>query len=247
MGMLRDEFGREADGYTSSLAEPVLTAIVCNSSLLRAGLWQLLSGTRFVVPDPSREGMASTHSEAPALFIVNVTESRQQTLDLVRGTKGQHPNARVALVADQFDLDLILSGATAGVDSFCLTTRGHDILLNVLELTMIGEKVLPGTVLQSLLDQTQSLACAGQTAVSNEQTHRDPRVNKLSPRETVILHSLMDGDANKVIARKLDIAEATIKVHLKSILRKIGAANRTQAAMWANQNLRVADQPSLNT
>jgi two-component system nitrate/nitrite response regulator NarL len=56
----------------------------------------------------------------------------------------------------------------------------------------------------------------------------------------------MGGEANKVIARKLEITEATIKVHVKSILRKIGAANRTQAAMWANENLSTADRPVLN-
>ena len=58
----------------------------------------------------------------------------------------------------------------------------------------------------------------------------------------MILQSLMGGDANKVIARRLDITESTIKVHVKSILRKIGAANRTQAAMWANENLRAAEK-----
>jgi two-component system nitrate/nitrite response regulator NarL len=47
----------------------------------------------------------------------------------------------------------------------------------------------------------------------------------------------MQGEPNKVIARKLEVTEATIKVHVKAILRKIGAANRTQAAMWANENL----------
>jgi two-component system, NarL family, nitrate/nitrite response regulator NarL len=57
----------------------------------------------------------------------------------------------------------------------------------------------------------------------------------------------MGGEANKVIARKLEITEATIKVHVKSILRKIGAANRTQAAMWANENLRVTEKlPLIN-
>jgi two-component system nitrate/nitrite response regulator NarL len=111
---------------------------------------------------------------------------------------------------------------------------------------MLGETILPGTVLQVLLDQTQSVAGAGQIAVANEQTPPDPRVNKLSPREAVILHSLMGGDPNKVIARKLDITEATIKVHVKSILRKIGAANRTQAALWAVQNLGLTDRPSLS-
>lgn len=81
---------------------------------------------------------------------------------------------------------------------------------------------------------------------TSEHSAPDPRVEKLSPRETVILQSLMGGEANKVIARKLEITEAMIKVHVKSILRKIGAANRTQAAMWANENLRPADRPFLS-
>ena len=60
---------------------------------------------------------------------------------------------------------------------------------------------------------------------------------KLSEREIAILRCLMRGDANKVIGRKLQLAEATVKVHIKSILRKIRLANRTQAAIWAQTNL----------
>jgi two-component system nitrate/nitrite response regulator NarL len=50
------------------------------------------------------------------------------------------------------------------------------------------------------------------------------------------LNRLIEGDSNKVIARKIDIAEATVKVHIKAILRKIHVQNRTQAAIWAMSN-----------
>jgi two-component system nitrate/nitrite response regulator NarL len=53
----------------------------------------------------------------------------------------------------------------------------------------------------------------------------------------------MHGDSNKAIAHRLGLAEATIKVHIKSLLRKIHAANRTQAAMWAQQHLPMDIQP----
>ena len=59
------------------------------------------------------------------------------------------------------------------------------------------------------------------------------RKRKLSEREVQILDSLVKGHANKVIARACAISEATVKVHMKSILRKIKVANRTQAAVWA--------------
>ncbi len=64
----------------------------------------------------------------------------------------------------------------------------------------------------------------------------------LSDRETQILQCLVEGCANKLIARRLDIAEATVKVHIKGLLRKINVSNRTQAAIWA-LNQSVAARP----
>ena len=63
----------------------------------------------------------------------------------------------------------------------------------------------------------------------------------LSEREAQILDGLVKGHANKVIARTCDITEATVKVHMKSILRKIRVDNRTQAAIWAMENGYAAD------
>jgi two-component system, NarL family, nitrate/nitrite response regulator NarL len=65
---------------------------------------------------------------------------------------------------------------------------------------------------------------------------------KLSEREGQILDGLVKGHANKVIARTCDITEATVKVHMKSILRKIQVANRTQAAIWALEHGYPADE-----
>ena len=65
--------------------------------------------------------------------------------------------------------------------------------------------------------------------------------HSLSEREVQILDGLVKGHANKVIARTCDIAEATVKVHMKGILRKIRVDNRTQAAIWAMENGYAAD------
>jgi two-component system nitrate/nitrite response regulator NarL len=64
---------------------------------------------------------------------------------------------------------------------------------------------------------------------------------RLSEREAQILDGLVRGHANKVIARSCDITEATVKVHMKSILRKIQVENRTQAAVWALEHGHSAD------
>ncbi len=69
----------------------------------------------------------------------------------------------------------------------------------------------------------------------NEQVHqaRTSYTPQLSARQQSILGCLIQGDSNKTIARKMAIAEATVKVHVKAILRKIRVHNRTQAAIWA--------------
>jgi DNA-binding CsgD family transcriptional regulator len=59
---------------------------------------------------------------------------------------------------------------------------------------------------------------------------------RLSARQQSILHCLVEGDSNKAIARRMAMAEATVKVHVKAILRKIRVHNRTQAAIWAMHN-----------
>ena len=59
---------------------------------------------------------------------------------------------------------------------------------------------------------------------------------QLSSREIAILERIVRGDSNKLVARFFNIAEPTVKAHVKAIFRKLGASNRTQAAMWAVNN-----------
>jgi two-component system nitrate/nitrite response regulator NarL len=79
----------------------------------------------------------------------------------------------------------------------------------------------------------------------NDDSRRMPMLQnrpRLSEREAQILDGLVKGYANKMIARSCDITEATVKVHMKSILRKIQVANRTQAAVWALEHGHSGDQ-----
>ena len=80
---------------------------------------------------------------------------------------------------------------------------------------------------------TKSAANGSLAARSNGHADSTQNGPRLSEREAQILDGLVKGHANKTIARTCDITEATVKVHMKSILRKIQVANRTQAAVWA--------------
>jgi two-component system, NarL family, nitrate/nitrite response regulator NarL len=100
-----------------------------------------------------------------------------------------------------------------------------EALTQSLNLVLLGEKVFP-TSLAALL-----ISGPVDNVVEMPGGRRG-----LSERENQILRSLLKGESNKMIANRLGITEATVKVHLKTVLRKIGAANRTQAAIWALNN-----------
>jgi two-component system nitrate/nitrite response regulator NarL len=123
---------------------------------------------------------------------------------------------------------------------------------------MLGEVVFPSAAFLSAISDTRSEADPADTkeiaAITTvlpghitfgSEAHESP-IRTLSSRESEILQCLMQGAPNKVIARKLDVAEATVKVHIKAILRKIRVANRTQAAMWAVNHLSAGRSETLS-
>jgi two-component system nitrate/nitrite response regulator NarL len=110
----------------------------------------------------------------------------------------------------------------AGADGFLAKTVSPEALVQSLQLVMMGEKVYP-TNLASLLAE------AGAPVPQDS-------LRGLSAREQEILHLLVTGASNKAIAIRLGITEATVKVHLKTVLRKVDVGNRTQAAVWALNN-----------
>jgi two-component system nitrate/nitrite response regulator NarL len=82
-------------------------------------------------------------------------------------------------------------------------------------------------------DDTDDDVEAARETLRNVDNNKAPH---LSARQRLILRCLIEGDPNKIIARKINITEATVKVHIKAILRKIRVQNRTQAAIWAMTN-----------
>jgi two-component system nitrate/nitrite response regulator NarL len=116
---------------------------------------------------------------------------------------------------------------------------------------MLGETVFPPAFLSFALDRNHEHEATPpnegeRTIVVTEKT---PIAPHLSPREKAILSCLIEGNSNKCIARKIDTAEATVKVHVKAILRKIRVQNRTQAAIWGMNNgslVRVANGHALS-
>jgi two-component system, NarL family, nitrate/nitrite response regulator NarL len=105
----------------------------------------------------------------------------------------------------------------------------RDSLLKTLELVFMDQRIftIPRSIATTATESTSNNNGLSKIVVEPDSN------GSLSPRERQILNSLAEGKSNKVIARQYGLAEATVKVHLKAVLRKIGKHNRTQAAIWA--------------
>jgi two-component system nitrate/nitrite response regulator NarL len=133
----------------------------------------------------------------------------------------------------------MVSAFAAGANLYFANSVSCDALIKALELVMLGETILPPQLFAVIGNgqERKGMRPIRQRvhgdAAQRTQADNTPR---LSGRETSILRCMVAGDSNKVIARKIDITEATVKVHVKAILRKIRVHNRTQAAIWAMNN-----------
>lgn len=223
-------------------ALPVQTILVCKNSMLREGLKHTLAGTRFAVQAETVLDAPYTSEVAPALYIVDIHLHQSGTADFVKNLKECREDARIVVLAEEFDQEGMMSIMQAGADGYCLSTVACEVLVKYLDLVLMGETVFPAAALLSNLTNSDR-SYRVDRAASSETVEALPAISvgapirTLSSREAEILHCLMQGAPNKIIARKLDVAEATVKVHIKAILRKIRVTNRTQAAMWAVAHL----------
>jgi Response regulator containing a CheY-like receiver domain and an HTH DNA-binding domain len=210
--------------------------------MVREGIRHILSATRYQVrPEQAIDRgdvLSGFSQEAELLFILDENLHQERSPDIVRGLKLHAPASRVVVLADSFDMNGMSAILNAGADGYCLATIGCETLVKYLDLVMLGEKVFPAAMVIAALSERNSDVPAPRF-YSTVEAQRMQLVassvpsRMLSAREAEILHCLMEGAPNKTIARKLDVAEATVKVHVKAILRKIRVTNRTQAAMWA--------------
>jgi DNA-binding NarL/FixJ family response regulator len=208
----------------------VPTAIINLSALSRAGLVHILAGSRFrVTANCSSLSDLSDSALSDKCCVALISLDRLATaaaLSQLSALREKHKDLHViALTEWPHTAEEVVTVIAAGAAGYFLNSEiNPDTLVKSLELVLLGRVIIsPGL--------TKSPRESRREPVSDEAQTDD--VARLSNREQMILKRLTQGAANKCIARELDIAEATVKVHVKSLLRKIRVHNRTQAAMWA--------------
>ena len=153
--------------------------------------------------------------------------------------KAKHPHVPVVIVSGHFTRDHVMAAVQAGASGFIPKTVSGTAMVNALRLVLSGEKYLPSSSFQ---DEAPLQMGSGGSKSAGAPAPFD----KLSRREVEILALLVEGHTNKEIANRLSLQEITIKVHLRNVYRKIGAANRAQAVRIAMSSAWAPVMPPAN-
>ena len=206
--------------------------LVGKNSLAREGLRRILSEENFTIEALVESGTSflddAREDCSPNLVILDSTDAEQLGVEL-EVINSSFPNSRVVVLSDEFEIEHVVDAFKSGADGYVVKHISCEALMESLRLVAMGEKVMPSQLascLTGVVDQVKSPTIA-----------RDSDVTRiLSEREITTLRYLLVGHSNKLIARRLEISEATVKVYVKAILRKLRVSNRTQAAIWAYNN-----------
>jgi two-component system nitrate/nitrite response regulator NarL len=224
----------------------VPTYILQSDGLFREGLRLILSKTRFRAHDCAidLEDLTGIPDDRPILFIVAVDANEAAICSKIRS---RYPLAFIVAVADESNPRSLATALDEGANAALFNTVSSVDLVSTLHAVVNGKFILIDARLWPLEVQPRTEERPSPPLSSDIpwDVTDEPQAVKLSAREIAILERIVRGDSNKQVARFFRIAEPTVKAHVKAILRKIGASNRTQAAIWAF-NHRLFDQPSVD-
>ncbi len=206
--------------------------IIDDHPLFRRGLMDLLA----TVPEQLRvvgeaadgvEGLARIRSLRPTLVLLDLQmKGGLGGLDVLRAIKADDPAPTTIMVTVSEEADDLICALRAGADGYLLKDMApQDLLDSVLRTAETGAMALSASLVGLLA-----------SAMREDARPRSRDAAQLTAQEGRVLDQIRLGRSNKQIARELGIAESTVKIHVKRVLRKLRVGSRTQAAIWALSN-----------
>ncbi|MFN4062924.1 two-component system response regulator NarL [Azoarcus communis] len=214
------------------MSERQRVLIVDDHPLFRKGLTQLLQTiAAFELVGEAAggvEGLAMATRLAPDLVLLDLNMKDMDGIEVLKAIRAARLDARVVMVTVSDHGDDLVAALRAGADGYLLKDMEPEAMLDALREAAEGRIVISEQLTHLMAAalrgpaQPQSVSAAG-----------------LTEQELRILERIAGGLSNKLIGRELDIAEGTVKVHVKHILRKLALRSRVEAAVWAVEHLRA--------
>jgi DNA-binding NarL/FixJ family response regulator len=208
----------------------IRVVVADDHAVVRRGLTGLIEST----DDLEVVGVARDGSEAVDLVRehrpdVAVMDLQMPVLDGVEATRaivGEATGTEVLVLTSFSDFARIDAAIEAGAVGYLLKDAEPEVLLDGIRAVARGGSPLDPRAARRLLSRRSTAAAES----------GDVEVSALSPREAEVLRLVVEGLLNKQIAQRLGITERTVKAHLTSAYQRIGVADRTQAALWAQRH-----------
>ena len=222
--------------------------VIDDHTLFRRGLKALLAQDgRFAPADEASdigEAMRCLQKSTPDLILLDNHLPGVRGVEALSGLKEAAPLARILMLTvseDENDLAKVLQ---AGADGYLLKTVESDDLCQSIIKVLGGESVISPQMMTKLVSMfrsradsdaksTTAQAAAAEQEKPQQSLSRPTLTDTLSAREREILTLIGQGESNKAIGRRLDIAETTVKIHVQHIFRKLGLSSRVQVAVYA--------------
>lgn len=188
--------------------------------VVRIGLEELLSSEDDIeviaAVGDGREALESVRELRPDVILLDVAMPEMDGIEATRRILEELPEARIVILTASAARDQILRAIDAGALGYLLKDAAPDELFEGIRAAARGEAPLDPKVARELL--------------ADRKATRPP---ELTGRELEVLELVAGGMPNKLIARRLEISEKTVKAHLTRVFERIGVTDRTQAALWA--------------
>ena len=219
--------------------------IVDDHTLFRRGLTALLSqDTRLHVAAQAAdigEALRSLTQQAPDVILLDNHLPGVRGVDAIPALKEAAPLARILMLTVSENEEDLAAALQAGAEGYLLKTVESDQLCDAIVKVMDGESVVSPelvTAFRGKATKSESLLPRSEVAPTastpSAQSPMQVALAQLSAREREVLVCIARGESNKIIARQLDIAETTVKIHVQHILRKLQLTSRVQAAVYAS-------------
>jgi two-component system nitrate/nitrite response regulator NarL len=222
---------------TTAPTPPKRIVLIDDHPLFRSGVAQLVRAEPSLAlageAGDGASGIALAEQVDPDLVLIDLNMKAMNGIETLRALKQRGLRARCVMLTVSDDGRDVLEAMRAGADGYLLKDLEPEMLAAQIQQAVGGRVVIESSLAGVLAD----------AALSPPPQAADEIVGDLTERERETLALLADGRSNKEIARELGISDATVKVHIKHLLRKLGVKSRLEAAVWALQ--RPAFKPPL--
>lgn len=168
------------------------------------------------------EWFAISDGETPSAIVLNLHNRSvrdEHSCALIRDVCARMPRCPVVVVADTDELAQMLKALECGAQGFIPSSVGIEVASEAIRLARAGGVFLPASGVLAMRDVIESMIC-----------DRSGPNGMFTPREAEVVEELRRGKANKIIAYDLNLCQSTVKVHIRNIMKKVGATNRTEVA-----------------